>query len=96
MHYCGIAENIGNASQGYLSGQLGYSSLTTSDHCFFVDVELWIADPRSPAVTVKRFKQYRRVSTQYERTARNDLGFVLASAITVIVLQPRLCIFSRS
>ena len=32
---------------------------------------------------INQFKQFRRVATRYEKTARNFLGFVLFAAITI-------------
>lgn len=35
---------------------------------------------------INRIKQYRRVATRYEKTARNFLAFVQVAAITVLLL----------
>jgi transposase len=35
---------------------------------------------------INRIKQYRRVATRYEKTARNFLGFVHVAAIMVLLL----------
>jgi transposase len=35
---------------------------------------------------ISRIKQYRRVATRYEKTARNFLAFVQVAAITVLLL----------
>ena len=35
---------------------------------------------------INRIKQYRRVATRYEKTARNFMGFVHVSAIMVLLL----------
>ena len=35
---------------------------------------------------INRIKQYRRVATRYEKTARNFLGFLQVAAITVLLL----------
>jgi transposase len=35
---------------------------------------------------ISRIKQYRRVATRYEKTARNFLGFVQVAAIMVLLL----------
>jgi transposase len=35
---------------------------------------------------ISRIKQYRRVATRYEKTARNFLAFVQLAAITVLLL----------
>ena len=34
---------------------------------------------------INRIKQYRRVATRYEKTARNFLGFVHVAAIMVLL-----------
>lgn len=35
---------------------------------------------------ISRIKQYRRVATRYEKTARNFLAFVQVAAVTVLLL----------
>jgi transposase len=35
---------------------------------------------------INRIKQYRRVATRYEKTARNFLGFVHVAAIMILVM----------
>ena len=44
---------------------------------------------------INLIKQFRRVTTRYEKTARNFLGFVHVASIVVLLRQPRRRILPR-
>src|SRR5436305_1572293 len=45
-----------------------------------------LKDPDLARRFINRIKQYRRVATRYEKTARNFLGFIHVAAIMVLLL----------